>query len=33
MEEQVPVDPFGFDGDGRDLPPGAVGATPPNLDF
>jgi len=33
MEEQTPVDPFGFSGDGRELPPGATGATPPNLDF
>ena len=33
MEEQAPVDPFGFAGDGRDLPPGATGATPVSLDF
>ena len=33
MEEQGPDDPFGFSGDGRDLPPGATGATEPNLDF
>ena len=26
-------DPYGFEGDGRQLPPGAMEATPPNLDF
>ena len=26
-------DPYGFEGDGRQLPPGAVEATPSNLDF
>ena len=31
--EQPPADPYGFEGDGRDLPPGAMGATPANLDF
>ena len=30
--QQTP-DPYGFEGDGRELPPGAMGATEPNLDF
>ena len=30
---QQESDPYGFEGDGRELPPGAMGATPPNLDF
>jgi len=27
------TDPYGFEGDGRELPPGSTGAAPPNLDF
>jgi len=31
--QEGPADPFGFSGDGRQLPPGATEAEQPNLDF
>ncbi len=33
LDQVTPADPYGFKGDGRDLPPGATEATQGNLDY
>ena len=33
LDEISPADPYGYKGDGRDMPPGATQATEPNLDY